>query len=552
LRLTIFLAACAVAYCFAPPSANGSTPALGAQLSSLYKVVGASFWRGENLLNAQTASRDERDALLVQPLPENNPAHREYSQCAHSADEFLKLADENKIWNWMLDPVLYFGGLAHFTLGNYARAQQLLSRLAPEYKRDIYINDRDPINPDLSIPTRPGVAKLLFYCRLKTFPKMPADALAALKQVTAEAGSTLQIQREYANFLANRKSLHARRAFDEKQFGGQPDQVRASALSSTPDLLASAWQTLLPPATKKNILATRDFLRGLIAEGGSSPRVPASPLPRVPASPLPRVPASPLPRISQVGSTPDAPLALLAAAQLPAIDALIVKTYFAQAQSLLKANNFQGARAKYKQIIAEYPDTPDARKAEGELPKIVPVEVQFYRAEGDSNFKPKTHVGIPQTKAREAYAKMLTADRDGPQADYALLHLGRAYGTEGKFREAIAQLRALGKAQPDSEQAPQAAFLIGFYLGAQKQYGAAITQLDKAATYYAKSPFAAESLWFAAYFSLLHHQPQKGLAFLERLQKYPDSPRFRHIPELAQLLREPATPTPAPTAEARP
>lgn len=66
----------------APAFAGGSTPDLGAQLFSHYKNVGAHFRRGENLLAMQTASRSQRDALLVVPLPSANPAHKEYSRCA--------------------------------------------------------------------------------------------------------------------------------------------------------------------------------------------------------------------------------------------------------------------------------------------------------------------------------------------------------------------------------------------------------------------------------------------------------------------------------------
>jgi hypothetical protein len=40
----------------------------------------------------------------------------------------------------------------------------------------------------------------------------------------------LQFQSDDTLWLANKKSLYARRICDEKQFGDQPDQVRAGAL----------------------------------------------------------------------------------------------------------------------------------------------------------------------------------------------------------------------------------------------------------------------------------------------------------------------------------
>jgi TolA-binding protein len=485
---------------FAPPAAFGSTPTLGAQLSPLYEAVGAHFWRAEDLLSSQTATRTQRDALLGAPLPESHPAHREYSRCAAAADAFLKLADEHHVRNWMLDPVLYFGGLAHFTLGNYARAALLFARLSPDYKRAVYINDRDPINPELAIPTQPGISKLLFYCRLQALPQNPADALAALKAITLQAGSTLQVQSDYAHWLANRKNRHARRAFDEKHFGGQPDQVRASALPSTPALLQSAWETLLPPATKKNPLAVRDYLR-------------------------------------QLGSAPDPGLAALAANALFAVDARVTQLYFAQAQNLLKARNFNGAREKYRQIIAEYPDTPAARKAQAQFPAVTRAAVAYYKAEGQKNFQPVNHIGQPQTKSREYFARLLKED---PNSDYALYYHSRALATENKIGPALAELKSFGTKHPQSPLRPAALFLRGFLLASQKppDYKNAVALMDEVAKKYPDSEAAPEALFYAGSYLAWQSRFGEAIQRLQQIEKYPKSIRHKWAPPFIAYLQE--------------
>jgi TolA-binding protein len=444
-----------------------------------------------------------RDALLAAPLPEANPAQREYSQCAAAADEFIKLTDADNIRNWMLDPVLYFGGLAHFTLGNYARAEEIFSRLSPDYKRDVYINDRDPINPQLSIPTRPGVSKLLFYCKLQSLPKTPADALAALKAITPQAGSTLRTQSEYADWLANHPSLHARRDFSEDNFGGQPDQIRAAALPSTPALAEGAWDALLPAATQKGAVATRDYLRGIAA---------------------------------QAGSTSDAPFAEIALRKLVAIDALIVKSYFAQAQSLLKANNFNGVRSKYKQIIAEYPDTPAAVQAEAQFPQVTRVAVAYYKAEGARNFQPVNQIGKPQTKSREFFQNLLQED---PDSDYALYYHSRALATENKIPQALKELQTFDEKHASSPLRASALFLRGFLLASQKprDYKGALALMDKVATEFPKSDEAPEALFYSATYLAWQSRFPEAVERLQQIEKYPKSIRHKWAATFAQYLQ---------------
>jgi len=369
--LLIFFAVFASFSCFAKPS----TPAFAAQLSAQYRIVGASFWRGENLLSAQIETLPDRNTLLASPIAADSIAGLEYSRAASGADLFLKLADENNITSWTRDEVIYFGALSHYTIGNYARAAELFALLSPDYKRNVYINDRDRPNPEYAVPTRPGISKLLFYARLKsllaTSADRPDDALAALQDITREALSTLGAQREYALYLANRPIIHDRRTWSESIFGGQPDQRRAGALPPTLQLVEAAWDTLLEKAVQRNAKATRDFLRGL--------------------------------------STPDAPLSKLAIYKLQTIDALIIKAYFAEAQNLMDGKNFDGAWAKYRQIMAEYLESEAAKRAEDELPKIVPIAVSYFKEQGDTNWQPDDQPGVPQSQAREFYQRMYSA-----------------------------------------------------------------------------------------------------------------------------------------------
>jgi TolA-binding protein len=509
---SLFLAAILCAFPKAPPAQAQtkparSTPSLGGQLSSLYKKVGAHFWRGENLLSSQTSSRAERNALLAKPLPESNLAYREYSQCADSAEAFLKLADENKITNWMLDPVLYFGGLAHFTLGSYSRAGELLGRLSPEYRREVYINDRFAPDPEFSVPTQPGVSKLLFYTFLQSLPAKPADASAALQQVAAEGLKTLSLQREYANSLANRKNVQSRRVFDERIFGGQPDQIRAAALPPTLQLVESAWDALLPAATAKNAVALRDYLRGLRGEN------------------------------ILAGSTPDAPLAELAARKLPAVDARVVQIYFAQAQSLLKANNFDDARKKYRQIIAEYPDTTSAQKAEHQFPAVTHLAVAFYKTEGQKHFQTVNQVGQPQTKSREYFEKLLKED---PNSDFALYYHSRALATENKIGQALKELQSFDKKHAQSPLRASALFLHGFLLASQKppNYKQALALMDEVAKTYPQSEEAPEALFYGATYLAWQSRFGEAIARLQQLEKYPDSIRHKWAKSFSAYLQE--------------
>ena len=460
-----------------------------------------AFWRAENTLQSQIESPADV-ARLFAPLAADNPLRAEYSRAALAADGFIQLADANKTQNRMRPEVLYLGGLAKFSTGDNAGALQLLERLQaeyPDYKRDQYVNDRDNLNPEYSVPAAPGVSKLVFYLRLQVALKDAPDAFGALRQITQEALNTLAAQREYSRLVASRSDKYNTYYFQESSFGSQPDQLRAAALPSTPALVETAWDALIEKSLHPaGAQALREWLRGL--------------------------------------SAPDAPLANAAIYRLATIDQLIIKQYFAQAQQLLNEKNFDGARASYRQIMAEYSGSDAADQAEAALPGIVPVAVAYYKEEGEKNFRAAepNQFGVPQTKSREYFEKMYKEEPKGLHADEALYWWSRAVGTEGNAEQAIAQYEQLAKEFPESPFVPNALYASAFIYGANfnRQYDKAIGIMLRIVEQYPQSEKAPEALWTSAFWRAYGEQRYTDAAvFLEKLRQYPNFYAYKHIDE---------------------
>src|SRR5690606_39275837 len=129
------------------------------------------------------------------------------------------------------------------------------------------------------------------------------------------------------------------RFFNEDYGDDWPDQCRASLLPKMPQMISNGWEEFFPAALKKSgSLKMRGYLRELTKE--------------------------------------DAPLKDIAAPRLVEVDALVIKYYFAQAKVLLGKHQFDATRKMYRRIIAEYPDSAAASRAEAELPRVVPVAVK--------------------------------------------------------------------------------------------------------------------------------------------------------------------------------
>lgn len=473
-----------------------STPATAKRLSELYRVAATSFWKAENELQSRLLNGEERN-VLFSPLPADDPLRREYSRAATAVDQFIKTADEI---NHPIPPaMLYLGGQAKYSLGDFSGALILLERVPDDYKRDFYYSDNYQPNPEYSVPTSAGISKLIFYLRLQVALKNTPDAFASLKQITRDALATLTAQREYARWLVAHSDPHNPKIYDEAMMGSQPDQRRASVLPSTLTLVEEAWDKLLEPALKKaGARPMREWLRGL--------------------------------------STPEAPLARQALYRLQNIDQLIIKQLFAEAQNLMNAKNFDGARAKYRQIMAEYSGTEAAKQAEEALPKIVPIAVAHYKNEGDKHYRPQApdQFYVPQVQATEYYAKMYNEAKDVPgmeaQADYAFFKWSEALATHGdeKTRQAMLQLEEHLRRYPKSEMRPKALFLLGLI---NANYGVnrpeqAIKYFKQLLSEYPRTDEAPHGLWITGIVHAVNNRFAEAIAAFEQLQKdYPQNPR---------------------------
>jgi TolA-binding protein len=476
--------------------------------------VGGSFWHAENQLAAQITEPGDVTRLFV-PLDKDDPLRAEYSRTASAADAFIKLADENKAGNWMRPAVLYLGGLAKYSLGDNAGALALLTRLQsefPDYKRDQYINDRVLPDPKYSDPVAPGVSKLIFYLRFQVALQNTPDDFASLKQITGDSLTTLTAQREYARWLSSRSDRYNARTFDEARMGSQPDQRRASALPRTLALLKSAWDALLEKSLQKaGATALREWLRSL--------------------------------------SQPDAPFSKQALYRLQTIDQLIIKQYFAEAQNAMNAKNFDAARAKYRQVMAEYSGTDAAKRAEEALPEIVPVAVNYYKTEGEQNFRASDPDQFmkPQTRSREFYERAYKEDPDGPQAAEMLYGWAKGLATEkGRVPDATKLMEQwMTKYPQDHPMRVQAMWQLAFFYAAQfKRYGDGVKLMEQIVREYPGTHEAAESLWHAAFLQIgiadgRREGYEKGLPYLEKyLKEYPKEWRWPYAQDWINRFKE--------------
>jgi TolA-binding protein len=483
------------------------------QLSELFATVRDSFWQAENELATRAFAEDsnlqhnERLAFYAKPIEKTDPLFAQYAKAAKAADAYVALATQSQSGQSGLPAMLYLGALAHYSIGSNARALDLFEQLRtkyPNYKRDQYINDRSDPNPRYSVPVSASIAKLIFYLRLQNLPKDPPDAFAALKQVTNDALTALSTQHEYSLWVASLSDKYNYRSFDESNFGSEPDQRRASALPPSLRLVKESWDKLLEKALARGgAKPLRDWLRSLSA-------------------------------------SPDAPLAQLASYRLQNIDALIIKALFAEAQYQMDAKNFDGARAKYRQIMAEYAGTDAARRAEEALPRITPTAVAYYREEADVLYKPKEQMWTMQTKAREFYEKMYKEDPDGPSADYALYYWSEALGTEGKLDQEVKQLQQWLSKYKNSPLRVRALYLLGFSLGRQggDKMNSALKYFKEVSEAYPNSEEAPEALWYSAFFLSGNHRLSECDAFVRELvKKYPQHVRSKYAEEWLQVLQ---------------
>jgi TolA-binding protein len=468
-----------------------------AQLRIAWKAMATHFWRAEGRLALPDVYHLQGSFA---PLSPDDPLRKDYTLAAKAATDYLTLCGAMQKSDRATATAAYLGGCAAFTLGDFPRALTLLSRVPLDYEREVYIGDNYLPDPEFNHKTRPGLSKLLFYCRLQTQSDKPADAFAALQQVTQAALETLTAQHEFAVWLANRPNPHYRRPFEEVRFGSEPDAYRASSLPATLALVEKAWDALLEKALQKaGAKALRAWLRGL--------------------------------------SAPEAPLSQLALYRLQGIDDLVIKQYFATAQKQIDGKNFDGARATYKTLIAEYSGSATAERAQALLDGVKPIAVRYYAAEGKKQYQPQAagQFGKPQDKAAAAFARLYAEAKDDPtlgsQANAALLGLSRAQATQGQAGAALGNVRKLLALHPGGDLEAAAQFQLGFLQGSNgvRKYDEAVAALEKVWNEHPRSSFAADALWYAAFYRSWQGKYSDGVLLLSKLQKeYPSSPRTKY------------------------
>lgn len=508
-RLSPFVALC-VAFCIgAHPAAAGDQGISNVSTFGIYQQIGVTFWQAEHQLQARVDPFSGNLSPYKTPLAKIDPLYQKYFWVVQSTKKYLASLDKQKQQSWTLPPVLYLGGIAAFTIGDYGNAQKYFSRLLrdyPGYQRDFYYNDRYDPDPNFAQPVKPGVTKLLFYCQIrgsgetpeKVLPSTgempePRDPFTTFQQFNKTSLKVLFTQVAFAKWLANRPYRSQRRIFLNEDYGDDtPDKRRASVLPRTAKLINDGWEQLFPVALKKSgSLKMRKYLRTLTSD--------------------------------------DSSLRDIAAPRLAEVDQLVIKSYFAQAKVLLRKHNFAATRKKYKQIIAEYPNSDASQRAEAELPKIVPVEVNYYKKEGDANFHP-TKIGVPQKKAAIFYEKMYKADDSGSLADVALYYWARALSTEGKAKQTVQLLEQHLIKFPKSKIRDKAMYLLGFtYADHQiRNYKKGVPLLLQVAKEFPQSEEAPEALWNAAFVLGWNQQFREAVPLLKQLKEhYPQSPRTK-------------------------
>jgi|GEM_PF-3408048 len=258
--------------CVAFGDSLGEMPPATSTLYSQYHQIASTFWDAEHRLQQHVDPFSAEPSPYRSPLTLTDLLYQKYFQVDQSADDYVAALDRQKRQSWTLPTVLYFGGIAAFTIGDYANAQKYFSRLLrdyPDYQRNTYINDHDAPDPDFAQPVKPAVTKLLFYCQIvgaHGYTNHASDDMATFQQFNTASVKVLSTQAAFANWLAHRPHKYQRWDFymDEDYGDEQPDQIRATVLPKTATLIEEGWRQLYTAALKESgALAMRNYLRAL-------------------------------------------------------------------------------------------------------------------------------------------------------------------------------------------------------------------------------------------------------------------------------------------------
>lgn len=497
-------------------------------LSALFYNAAQAFWAVEPKFSIY-----DRPFTSLAPLAPNDPAVAGYKGAAQAAETFLAAQAKRRVPSEGIPVMLYFAAMSYHRLGDHKKTLAAIDRLLtefPDYRRPRV--DGDPFfNHD------PRADLLLLKLWHSGQVKGAPTTLDELHQMARDA-ATIET-------LLKRRERIWQKMPDLDRVAPTADMLRTAALPDAVALTIAAHDAALPELAKKQgAKAVRDYLRELnrnptAATLGAYASGKLVELDKTILAGY-RGQADKATRENRWGAAvtvyqkmledyDGTPVADEARAGLRGAT---IGGYRFAAQTAATSNDFDTAKANWRQIVAQFADSPDAAEANNELKKLVPVAVNFYRAEAEKNFTPSRQIGVPQSKAREFYEKMYREEPEGAQAAYAFLHWNRALGTENKIEEALKNLAQMDQKFPDSELRAGALYSRAFLAGSPqlRRYEPAVSLLRELVEKYPDAPQAPEALWHIAFWSEPLGRTDGAIEALSQLkQRYPDSRRVPHV-----------------------
>jgi len=114
--------------CFVALPAKAQT-AVTSQVSSarLFERIGQTFWDAEDQLRSRVKLFSTEPSPYENSLLPDDVLYQKYFYVDKAASEYLQIVDKENPQSWTIPPVLYLGGLAAFTIGDYENAEKYFS-----------------------------------------------------------------------------------------------------------------------------------------------------------------------------------------------------------------------------------------------------------------------------------------------------------------------------------------------------------------------------------------------------------------------------------------
>jgi len=125
IRIISILGVVLVATCIVASPAQAQSVA-ASQISSrdLYDRIGHTFWDAENQLQLRIKPFSTEPSPYKNPLRRDDVLYQKYFYVDKAVGEYLQIIDKVNPQSWTVPPVLYLGGIAAFTIGDYANAEK--------------------------------------------------------------------------------------------------------------------------------------------------------------------------------------------------------------------------------------------------------------------------------------------------------------------------------------------------------------------------------------------------------------------------------------------